>query len=332
LAEALYRRDDFARAAELFGRLGRRAMQEKLESFRGQRPYELESEGEGFKETQVKWVLTDPLPVVEARIDDGKLVNFFIDTGGAELIVDRQLAEELGIRIFGWEPVTEDLQLGHGRLDKFELGGLPVRNVPVHILDVRQFSGPVFGGLRVDGVIGTVFLYHFLATLDYPRGELVLRPRTEEALRSFEQEACSPSLGSGAIVVPFWLAGDHFILAWGTINRSRPMLFLVDTGLAGKAFLAPRSTLDELRITPDESRATEGLTIYGKVREVPFHIEELTLGEAREHDLEGVTGSLRVENLFGFRIAGLISHQFFRGYALTLDFQRMRLFLVRTSG
>jgi len=247
-------------------------------------------------------------------------VNFFIDTGGAELTVDREFAEELGIQVFGWEPVTEDLKLGHCRAERIKLGKLLVKNVPVHILDIRQFSEPVFGGLRVDGIIGTVFLYHFLATLDYPKGELILRRRTAEAMRSFEKEA---------VEVPFWMAEDHFIVAWGTINGSRPMLFFVDTGLAGKAFMAPKTTLKEVGITPDESKATEGVTIFGKIKEIPFAIEELTLGEAKERGLEGVTDGFQVEDVFGFRIGGLISHQFFRSYALTLDFADMRLFLIR---
>ena len=313
LAEAFYRQDDFERAAKLFGELGRKAMQRKLESFHGQRPYKLE----GGKATHLKFVRTDPLPVVKIRVNGSEPVNFLIDIGGAELIVDSQFAEEIGIEEFGYEPVTEELQLGHGRVERLELSDFVVRNVPVHILDIRQFSETVFGGLRVDGVIGTVFLYHFLATLDYPRGELILRPHTEEARPQ------------GAIVVPFWMAGDHFIVAWGTVSKSRPMLFLVDTGLAGKAFMAPESTLKEVGIVPDESKATEGVTIYGKVKEIPFAIDELTLGEARECELEGVMGSFRVENKFGFPIKGLISHQFFRNYALTLDFKGMRLFLVR---
>jgi len=32
---------------------------------------------------------------------------------------------------------------------------------------------------------------------------------------------------------------------------------------------------------------------------------------------------------FGFRVGGLISHTFFRPYALTFDFDQMRMFMVR---
>jgi len=323
LAEVFYRRDEFAQAGPLLRELGREAAAKKLESFQGLTPYEVE----GPEETRLKFVMTDPLPVVQVRVNGSEPVNFFIDTGGAELVIDTQFAKETGVIEFGSEPVTPELQLGHGRVDVLVLGEWMIENVPVHILNTRQFS-EIFEGTCIDGVIGTVLLYHFLATLDYPEGQLILRRRTPAALEAFERDAKAHK----AIVVPFWLAGDHFIVAWGTVNKSRPMLFLVDTGLAGKAFTAPESTLKEAGIQPDESKASEGLTIFGKERAVPFTIAELTLGKAVEHDLEGVANSFTYRASLRFRIGGLISHQFFRRYALTLDFVGMRLFLEREAG
>jgi len=320
LAEVFHRQDGFTQAAELFREIGREQFAEKLESFQGQVPYQVE----GPQEARLKFVMTDPLPVVQVRVNGSEPVHFFIDTGGAELILDGQFAKEIGVAEFGSEPITPELQLGHGRVDVLTLGEFVIKNVPVHILNTRQFS-EIFGDVRIDGVIGTVLLYHFLATLDYPEGELILRRRSREALENFEREAAERK----SIVVPFWMAGDHFIVAWGTVNGSRPMLFLVDTGLAGKAFTAPKSTLQEAGIQPDESRVSEGLTILGKEREVPFTVDELTLGDAREHDLEGVANNFRIEYALGFRVGGLISHQFFRRYALTFDFTGMWLFLER---
>ena len=64
---------------------------------------------------------------------------------------------------------------------------------------------------------------------------------------------------------------------------------------------------------------------------IPFNIDELTLGEAKERDLIGVFGpfpaSMELKN--GLRIAGLISHQFFRPYAVTFDFDGMKIYLKR---
>ena len=61
----------------------------------------------------------------------------------------------------------------------------------------------------------------------------------------------------------------------------------------------------------------------------PFTVSELFLGEARQQNVVGVAGAFPagLEYAFGFRIAGLVAHQFFRAYAVTFDFTGMRLYL-----
>jgi hypothetical protein len=169
-------------------------------------------------------------------------------------------------------------------------------------------------------------LYHFIPTLDYPQGELVLRRKTKENLKRVEREARAKK----SMAIPFWMAGDHYMVAWGTVNKSQPLLFFVDTGLAGGGFTCPESTLKEATISLQESLAAEGVGGGGKVKVIPFVVEELTLGDAKEHNVRGLyTGAFPLENAFRFRIGGLISHGFFRPYALTFDFVGMRYFLER---
>jgi hypothetical protein len=149
--------------------------------------------------------------------------------------------------------------------------------------------------------------------------------------------------------MPFWLAGDHLLLAWGRVNQSPPVLLylrhnwtvsgerierelgfvLVDTGAAGVGFTGPKSILEEAGIKLAPGAETEGVGGGGAVKITPFSLAELSLGSARETDLTGVYGAFPETLEWGndFRIAGLISHQFFRGYSLTLDFERMRLVL-----
>jgi len=127
------------------------------------------------------------------------------------------------------------------------------------------------------------------------------------------------------------MAGDHFMVAWGAVNNSQPMLFFVDTGLAGGGFSCPESTLRKADIELQEDQADHGLGGGGKVRFVPFVVDELTLGDAREHNIQGsyAGGGFPLEKIFGFHIGGLISHGFFRPYSLTFDFDGMRYFLKR---
>jgi hypothetical protein len=82
---------------------------------------------------------------------------------------------------------------------------------------------------------------------------------------------------TGAVKVPFWLAGDHFMVAHGTVNQSSPKLFLVDTGMAGGGFTCSEATLQEAGIELDESQAREGIGGGGKVKLIPFTVQRLAL-------------------------------------------------------
>ena len=327
LAEVFYRRDDFQQAAPLLRAVGREAMAEKLESFRHVTPYDIEG---SVEITNLKLIVTDPLPVVRVQVNNSESVNFFIDTGGAEVIVDTELAKEVGVVQFGSAIGTfaggKQAGFQHGRAHSLTVGDFTIKNLPIHIMDVRRFSQPIFFGRQVDGIIGTVLLYHFLATINYPEGQLTLRRKTEQNLKQVEQEA----MEQGWVVVPFWMAGDHYMVAWGAVNDSQPMLFFVDTGLAGGGFTCPESTLKKVDIKLQENLAGEGIGGGGKVRVVPFVVDELTFGDAKEHNVQGLyTSSFPLENALGFHIGGLISHGFFRHYALTVDFVGMRYFLKR---
>jgi predicted aspartyl protease len=327
LAEVLYRQDDFRKAAPLLRAIGQDARAEKLASFNGVKPYRTDGDAAS---TSLKFVVTDPLPVVRVKVNGSEEVNFFIDTGAAEVVLDAEFAKQVGAKLFGSQTGSfaggKKAQYEHGRIDSITLGDFVVKNVPVHVQSTRQFSKPVFGGRQVDGIIGTVLLYHFLSTLDYPKGELMLRRNTKENRERFAAAA----LADQSIVVPFWMAGDHFIVSWSKVEQSAPVLLFVDTGLAGGGVTLAESVLKEAGIQLREGQSGEGIGGGGKVKVTPFLVRELSLGEAKERNVVGLfTGPFPLENSLGFRIGGIISHGFFRPYALTFDFTGMQLLLLR---
>jgi hypothetical protein len=327
LGQVCYLRDDYRQAAPLLRAAGWKTQARKLERFGATRPYQLEGRAEAVS---VKFIKTDPLPVIRVRVNGSEPVNFFIDTGGAEVIIDTKFAAEIGAAQFGGERGVfgggKTAGFQHGRIDALTLSDLTVKNIPITIMPVRHFSDPVFDGLRVDGIIGTFFLYHFLATLDYPAGELILRPKTVQNRQVLEHTPHDQR----RTVVPFWMA-DHYMVAWGTVNGSEPLLLFVDTGLAGNGFTCPESTLKKADIKLEDNLAAEGLGGGGKMSIIPLKVDELTLGDARESYIHGAYGAFppQIEHAFGFHIGGLISHEFFRSYALTLDFSGMRYLLER---
>ncbi len=326
LAETDYRQDHFEAAAALLQSLGKVDVAAKLRSFASTTPYRVDGTAPA---TTLKMVAVDPLPVVRVRVNDGEEVNFLIDTGGGETIIDPTLAAAAQVHDFGAETGTfaggKKASVGQGRVEAMTLGDFKLANVPVRIQDTTPFASAL-GDVPVRGVIGTALLYHFLATLDYPRGVLILRRPTEENRQLVYREFLA---GGGGMEIPFWLAGDHYLLARGTVNRSSPLLFCVDTGLAGGGFVCPDSTLKEAAIPVRTDQSTEGVGGGGRVQASPFTVDALTLGEASATGIAGFAGVFPppLENVFGFRIAGLISHDFFRPYALTFDFHDMKLLL-----
>jgi hypothetical protein len=325
LAEAYYRRDDFQQAAPLLRAIDRIPLADKLQYFGDKQPYEIESE---VDVTSVGFVQTDPLPVVKMRINDGEEVLFLIDTGGWELIIGAELADEVSAKRFGEEMGTfaggKKAVTYLGAVDKVEIGDFTVKNVPVSISDRSKAMSAMFG-MPIRGIIGTVFLYHFIFTLDYPHGQLILERKTKENIRKAEDRVKS----TDKIVVPFWMAGDHIMVAWGTVNKSNPTLWFVDTGMAGGGFTASSTTVEEAGIVlPEESFEGEGGG--GKVSVKPAVVDELTLGQAKQQGVMGLFGifdGTGLEHRFGFRIGGIISHGFLRSYKLTFDFTTMNLIL-----
>jgi hypothetical protein len=333
LAELFYLRDDFQKAAASLSGVdvsGNKLVIEQyptlnvamLESFKGQRPYELQGNGTS---TRVKFVKTDPLPVLNVRVNGGKEVTFFIDTGGSEVTLDTDFAKELGAPQFAAVQGTfsggqhTDVQLG--RIESLTVGDWTVKNVPTAMLPLRQLSKG-FGVKQIDGIIGTTLFYHFLATMDYPRGELVLRRKDAKSLEEFKK-----SLGK-RVAVPIWMASDHFMVGWGRVETLPPALLFVDTGLMGAGVKLAESVIKEAGIKLEENRAAEGAGGGGKLRIVPYTVHQLSFGDIKEENVQGVyDGPFPWENMFGFHLAGMVGHEFFRPYAVTFDFTNMQIFL-----
>jgi len=326
LGEIAYRENDYATAAPLFRLAGHDAKARKLESFAGTRPWRID----GPDSVAIPMQQVDPLPLVQATINGQGPYFFLIDTGGGELVLDPSLADSLKLDRYGDEEGTfaggRRRGVTQSRVQSLGLGPLTIRDVPVGLLDTRRFAA-VAGGRSVAGVIGTVLLYHFRATLDYPRAQLVLVRRNAGA-------RVSGSASANRIEVPFWMAGDHFIAATGSVDSSGVQTWFVDSGLAGAAFTAPASTLLDARIAvPDTSSGFTGQGGGGSVRAAPFHVRRLSLGSAERTDLLGIFGAFppTLERGFGFRFGGIVSHAFLRAWSVTFDFDRMRIVLDRPA-
>ena len=334
LAEAFYRRDDFQKAAASLKGVGVSSNKlvieqyptlnvAKLESFKGQTPYELQGNGTS---TRLKFVKTDPLPVVNVRVNGGHEVTFFIDTGGSEVALDTEFAKELGVPQFGTVQGTfsggQHAEVQLGRIESLTVGDWTIKNLPTSMLPLRQLSEG-FGVKQIDGIIGTTLFYHFLATMDYPRGELVLRRKNAKGLEEFKE-----ALSGKGVAAPIWMASDHFMVGWGRVETLPPALLFVDTGLAGAGVKLAEPVIKEAGIKLQENKASEGAGGGGNLKIVPYTVHQLSFADITEENVPGLyDGPFPWENMFGFHLAGMVGHDFFKPYAVTFDFQNMQIFL-----
>jgi hypothetical protein len=273
----------------------------------------------------VPMAAVDPLPLFSVQVN-GRQAYFMLDTGAPNLIIDPDFAKELGLKMTGGFNGTfaggKRANVRDVLVPSFRIGSVTLHNLQSSALPTRPI--PFFGDKRVDGIIGTIFLSAFLATVDYPNKRLVLRPRSASA--AFEQ-----SLGPNATTIPFWYVPDHFLLARGSVNALNDQLFLVDSGMAGGGFGPSQETVAAANIGLDEIRTGTGVGGGGAVTVIPFTLDRLCLGTACQANVGGLytpQGS-PLQN-FPFKVAGIVSHQFLEHFAWTIDFDAMRMVLQST--
>jgi hypothetical protein len=82
-------------------------------------------------------------------------------------------------------------------------------------------------------------------------------------------------------------------------------------------------------IVLEYAKATTGAGAGGTLTTVPYVVHKLSFGRVQETDVPGLyDGPFPWENLFGFYLAGMVGHDFFRAYAMTFDFDHMQIHLM----
>ncbi len=265
-----------------------------MKSFEDAPPFQIDWQGKS-KEI-VPFMITDPLPLISVEMD-GKQIYALIDTGGDSFYLDNEFAAELRIKsvasAMGTFAGGKQAEIGFAKAKTLKLGDLVINNVPITILPTQRFSkGFADGKYTIGGILGTNVLKQFLATMDYPNGQLVLRHRNESGKTRFQSEIKDKDITE----IPFFLHQTHHMVAKGSLNDKSDLIFFVDSGLASEAaFLAPIQTLEytgipvpETKIPDPESAiggGGEGLFPVGS-----FEIENLGLGSLTHRDVKVNTG------------------------------------------
>jgi predicted aspartyl protease len=295
-------------------------------SFGEKKPYRFDRNG--AEKAVIPFVVSEPLPLIEVGIA-GETYIFLIDTGAGDTILDTELAAKLGI-----ETITSQTGVGagdttveadYGTLDELTLDNLKISNVPVTMIPTKQFSVLYNNEVEVNGIIGTGVFEQFFPEMDYPAGNLVLRPKNKK------------SIPANAISVPFVLAGTHTMLCKGLVN-GRELTVFMDSGLAapGVGILLSNDTVQYTNITASEPETVENLGAGGVTdfQLSEFTVDSFKLGNLPEaKNLRGYLGVFPETMYFneqgGIFIDALLSHDFLKQYKWSIDFETMNMYFAR---
>lgn len=360
LAEAYLRQDRFHDAGAAYEAAFEDQKAAQAESFAAQEPYKIEGLGNAVR---IRLLQVEPVPVVAVRVNGGDVLNFVVDTGASQTVIDAAVATKLKLQTFGAEQATvagtQKYPIEYARISTLALGVWILHDIPVILKSTSAYSTTTQGsrspGYAISGVIGTELLYHYLSTLDFAGGELVLRRKIPSVTATLRAQLA----GERAVIVPMRVIGDRYILADGTLNVAGPLQIMVGTALPGYAFAAPASTLKAAKLLPgtniDALAACDPASVAGSaagnvdskassssvaektspvaMTSLPFAIETLTMGTVTRHNLTGVAGIFpaALETSSGVRIGGLISTAFFKPYSVTFDFDAATLWVAGNS-
>jgi hypothetical protein len=319
LYAAHLRRGDYAAAAELAPKVNEAGRRPMLELMAERAPYRVTAAPE---EARLPWTKAYPVPLVRVKLN-GRSALMALDTGARDLILDQSFARASQVKLLPEKSLVfwngSRLTVQNAMAQRLQLGPVTIEDLPAGVAGLRKWSLQVNPQAEpVVGVIGLGLLHVFTPTLDYRRQALELR-------RSGQPYAASPS----ALRVPFEVWGESELTVYGSINGSRRMAMVVQTGLPGCGVAAPADVFDEVGVKPGRlARAVRGAGSILQGRPwTEVGVPNVVVGPLAREKVAGWSGALDPGELWrhGVRRDAILSHDFFRGQRLTIDWSAREL-------
>ena len=277
-----------------------------LDSFKGRRPFDVESTGDG-QVWRVPIRIEREKVLVRGKVNGGGDVDFILDTGAEQTVISRDVARRRGV-----VPITYMQSAGIGdvgfrglqvgRLDTLEIGDLKVRHVPCLI------KNPPLGGLpgREPESFSPLAL-GLSMRVDYARRELVM----------------TKHLASKPYVTELPLRLHRLAMVLGTVNGTHRTTFVVDTG--GEVISISQTTAGLIQPAVPVRRIP--LKVYGtsgwdKDAFLMPNVD-LEFSSIRFSRIPVVVLNLKAPSaLLGFQLGGIVGHRFLSKYRVSIDLDR----------
>jgi predicted aspartyl protease len=263
-----------------------------------------------------------------ARIDDwgriivrvdigGRGLDFQLDSGCDEIVLDRDLAKELGLQTYGrWSrTVAGTFTAAKAIVPKMQVGGLSMSNVVVSTL---PFHFQNDRGTKVVGLLGYDFIAGGVFKLDYEHG-------TVDAMRY------GAELPTNAFVTDVLLDDDVPMISVGVGGRDGDH-FILDTG-ADSIVLFSAFTKRYPDMLPDEradavSASADLITsegVGGELRTSAVRVEELTIGTVTFHEFLSLVTTGDQPDFEGEDTDGLVGASVLSAFDVYLDYENSRV-------
>lgn len=265
--------------------------------------------------------------VIKGRINGSEELDFLLDTGASDTIIDRRVAAEHYLTKMGQYDIAAMAGMVTARsssIKRFELGNLLMNDVPARILDLSAQSRQM--GKQIAGIIGTNVISKFLVTLDYGKPAVIFA--------DIDATARPPK----AAATPFTQKQAPFVKA--LFNGKDEQVLLFDTGAAFN-HIPPNVAQKYLGSDPANVRhSTEGTGLDGRplqlgrlsietvsVAGLPSHKVSFTypVGEAAVKTAS--KGMSREGGFFQDSSLGILGNPFFQNFIVTIDYKFNRLML-----
>ncbi len=260
--------------------------------------------------------------IVKVRLNDGEPLDFLLDTGASETMVDRRTAAEQSLDKQGNTMISVAsgaVATSASIIRKLELGNLTLEGVHALVLDMSPQSAQL--GRKVAGIIGSNVLSQFAVTIDYGRRAVILSDA--QGYQAPEGAASAPVTERPGLMVKAVLDGRDEVE------------FLVDTGAA---FNHLPAELGKKYAAGQPLRLTEGSGLDGRpVRLAEAVVDSVAIGKLSvpkvrfTYPYEGATHEGR-GGFFETSQAGILGNPFWQNFVLTLDYRGRRLILQPAAG
>ena len=267
-----------------------------------------------------------------ARIEDGAIIvrlyingrglDFALDSGSSEIILDRDVARQLGLKTFGQntESVAGTFAASNAIIPEMRVGDLTLKNV---VVDCLPFNQQVDFGTAVVGLLGYDFLAGITAKIDYDHGTL---------------DAIDPSAFVAPRTESFQLpmrVDDEVPMVSATVGEDSGDAFIVDTGSVYVVIFDKFARENDLeQYTVDELRKTYypmvtasgvgGLLYLVPVLAPAFHFASVNFQDFTVFEMAAKT----FRSFQGEDTDGLIGYDFLRFFDVYIDYHDSAMIFV----